>query len=343
MKHKFVLLSFLIATLLLLQISSQAQTPYASYPLDGNGDDTTANNQDGVMYGSPTPTTNRFNQAGKALNFNGSTDYIVLPDDFDFPNRTVIMWLNTSQVGSANGYNLFYSSDHPSIQNGMTSFSTYDDGTYGDIFKFSVDQYDYVAKVSTNDWYQVAIVRTPALLKFYINGTVAFKGAAPNGRHSNNSGANTTVIGADRGFLAKFFGKIDDLTIYNSALSDCEISQAYFAGGSCKVIDTVHISVTDTLIIDANLNGLPPNDVNTLKAYPNPAKTRLIIDNGNYASMSGYILKITNSLGQDEFTSPINQQKFDIDINTWSGAGTYVLYIIDPSLNVISTKKIIIQ
>ncbi len=110
------------------------------------------------------------------------------------------------------------------------------------------------------------------------------------------------------------------------------------------VYDTVYISVTDTLIIDAQLTGIsPPNNINTLKVYPNPTKTHIFIDSGNLTTMNGYSVRIENTLGQTVFTSSINQQQFYIDLSSWSGNGTYFVYIIDPSLNYVSVKKIIIQ
>jgi hypothetical protein len=107
---------------------------------------------------------------------------------------------------------------------------------------------------------------------------------------------------------------------------------------------TTFIAVTDTLIIDAQLTGIPaPNNINTIKIYPNPASTHIYIDNGNYANMNGYSVEIRNAAGALVFGSLINQQQFYIDLSSWSGNGTYFVRIFDPSNNVISLKKLIIQ
>lgn len=108
--------------------------------------------------------------------------------------------------------------------------------------------------------------------------------------------------------------------------------------------DTTFISVTDTLIINAILTGLnPPNNQNTLKVFPNPASTHITIDYGNFSSMGGYTLKITNNLGQVVFTTPISQQSSYIDLSTWSGTGIYFVEIIDTQNNTIENRKILIQ
>ena len=68
--------------------------------------------------------------------------------------------------------------------------------------------------------------------------------------------------------------------------------------------DSLFVSVTDTLIINVNLSDFnTPNISNTLRIYPNPAIDVVLIDNGNFNSMSDYRLKILNSLGQEVFNS----------------------------------------
>jgi hypothetical protein len=107
--------------------------------------------------------------------------------------------------------------------------------------------------------------------------------------------------------------------------------------------DTVLVTVTDTLIINTSLGLNPPNDVNTIKVYPNPASDHLFIDNGNYAIMSQYSIKIINSTTQEVFSSPINQQLFDIDLSGWTGTGIYFLQLYDGSNNLIDIRKVVIN
>ena len=110
------------------------------------------------------------------------------------------------------------------------------------------------------------------------------------------------------------------------------------------IIDTNYISVTDTLIINSVITGVnPPNNQNTIKVFPNPASTHINIDYGNFAIMSGYQLKITNSLGQQVFNTNIIQQSDYLDLSTWSGNGVYFVNIIDPQGNTIDIRKIVIQ
>jgi hypothetical protein len=110
------------------------------------------------------------------------------------------------------------------------------------------------------------------------------------------------------------------------------------------VTDTNFISVTDTLIINSDLTGVnPPNNVNTIKIYPNPANSHITIDYVNFNAMNGYTIKIVNSNGQTVFTTPINQQTSYIALSNWTGRGIYFVQLIDPQNNTIENRKIVIQ
>ncbi|HRN95481.1 MAG TPA: T9SS type A sorting domain-containing protein [Chitinophagales bacterium] len=110
--------------------------------------------------------------------------------------------------------------------------------------------------------------------------------------------------------------------------------------------DTTYISIstTDTLVIDVTLTGIvPPSNINIVSVYPNPAHDHLVIDNGDFNSMTGYSIKITNALGQIVFNQTVTQQVFNIDLNTFGGNGTYIVYVLDALQTVKNTKLIVLQ
>ena len=110
------------------------------------------------------------------------------------------------------------------------------------------------------------------------------------------------------------------------------------------IYDTLLTTVTDTLIINATLVGLnPPNNLNTLKVYPNPSNTHITIDYGDFINMNGYSVKIVNSIGQTVFVSPINLQTSYIDLSSWTGNGIYYLQLMDPQNNIIENRKVVVQ
>lgn len=149
----------------------------------------------------------------------------------------------------------------------------------------------------------------------------------------SGSASSTTLVYDTTGNVCTSY----DTTIINETVYDTV---------TITVNDTVttYLSVTDTLKIDVNLTGInPPNNSNLVTVYPNPTKDHLLINCGNYISMNGYSMKITNSLGQIVFIQPVTQQQFYIDLSTWGGAGTYILYVIDTNQTVKSQKQIVLQ
>ena len=78
-----------------------------------------------------------------------------------------------------------------------------------------------------NTWTQVAVTFSGSLGTRYENGTLitATRSAAPVA-----SGVNFTLASTHQGGWGKFFGSIDDVRIYNRALSVAQIA-AMYAGG----------------------------------------------------------------------------------------------------------------
>jgi hypothetical protein len=130
------------------------------------------------------------------------------------------------------------------------------------------------------------------------------------------------------------------INIYDTLLTTITIIDTV----TINIYDTLLTTVTDTLIINAQITGTnPPNNLNTLKIYPNPASTHITIDYGNFNTMTGYTLHIVNSIGQRVFTSSINQQTSYINLSTWTGPGIYFVQLIDLHNNIIENRKIVIQ
>ncbi len=116
-----------------------------------------------------------------------------------------------------------------------------------------------------------------------------------------------------------------------------EFYQGYngFCNGYLKVtsMDCSSLSISDNEIVDHNL----------FKVYPNPAHDHITIDCGDLANVSGWIIKIVNTLGQEVFSGAMNTQQYVVPLNTWGSQGIYFVKIYDASNNLVNTKKIILQ
>ena len=82
---------------------------------------------------------------------------------------------------------------------------------------------------------------------------------------------------------------------------------------------------------------------NSITIYPNPAKDHITIDCGTLSSVTGYQIKISNLLGQEVFSTTLNQQQYSIPLNSWTGKGIYLVKVYDASSNLLTTRKIDLQ
>jgi len=170
-------------------------------------------------------------QAGWALDFDGVDDYVDVPNNAPpkTHNITVCAWINSSPTG------------HDEPTESIISFSGqyqlrlmgYDDwytGTTGDAWFGFYNGSTMLYASSNKDlrgagWTHLAGVYVPnQSIKLYVNGELQ---ATTNVSSLPVDATKDNSIG-QRGDGSKFFnGSIDDVRIYNRALSDTEIKKIY--------------------------------------------------------------------------------------------------------------------
>jgi hypothetical protein len=199
----------------------------ARYPFDGNANDVSGNNNNGTLVGGVTLTTDRFGAPNRAYSFNGTSSYVSVPASGSLNSPTTACtqaaWVylyGTSLVGS--GFD-------PLIMKSLTTEN-------GFMYRMVANP-DYIAAAFNtwdtsqgaaqttplNQWHHVATVFNGSTLRMYYDG--AFIGSQPIAMTIAADNRPLT-IGADvPGVLEIFNGKIDDVCIYNRALSDADILQ----------------------------------------------------------------------------------------------------------------------
>jgi hypothetical protein len=165
--------------------------------------------------------------------------------------------------------------------------------------------------------------------------------------YGNYSGVNTNSLSISNVQLSEHNQPIRVISTSGECIDTSNVATINITDTCIVTINdtiTTLISVTDTLVINTLITGLtPPNNSNTIKVFPNPANSHITIDFGNFESMNGYTLTISNSIGQTVYTTPINEQSSYIDLSTWSGNGIYFVQIIDTLNNTIENRKIVLQ
>lgn len=199
----------------------------AWYPLDGNAADATSNKNDGTIGGgSPVATPNRKGVAGKATLFNGTTDYFTIPTSasLESPDTalTLAVWVNTKA---------YYSGwAAPLAKSSSSTEGLYRIG-YNSIYGYGVFNgmtLSFYGSIGLEKWVFLAITYSKAYGKmiFYKDGEKLGEVAGnitPGAEKKGN-----LEIGRDTPYATEYFnGSIDDLRIYNRALTAAEIKKLY--------------------------------------------------------------------------------------------------------------------
>jgi len=341
----------ILFAILVLNINAFGQIPtnglVGYWPFNGNANDESGNGNKGILHGV-TLTNDRFGNANKAYNFDGVSNYIDVADanSLDFGTTTsftVACWIKTAGTNNVFHGIVTKSTVAPSTELGWQFGSQYN--KLQNEFGGGTTTANFTGNtlINDNNWHLAIFIvdRVSNTSSYYIDGNFD-KSLVSTNFSLNVSNSRPMYIGADRQLGSPYFfnGSIDDIRIYNRALNQSEIAALYN-----ESICYQSVTVTDTLIINANLTGFNPVKYsNTIKVYPNPTKDAITIDCGNnFSTLSGYTVKITNSLSQTVYTSKVNQQTTSIKLNSWTGKGIYFVHLIDASSNTIDIKKIVLQ
>lgn len=159
----------------------------------------------------------------------------------------------------------------------------------------------------------------------------------------------STAISILQGNGSGGFNAAVNFSVVGSGTPISLISGDFNGDGKKDIATTNYVSNNASVFINCTsittgIGNLDPiNSQHVIKVWPNPTTGHITIDNGTFSDVSGFQLKITNTLGQQVFQSAITQQQFYVDLSTWSGNGLYFLHIIDAKGNIIDTKKIVLQ
>jgi hypothetical protein len=324
------------------------------WPFNGNANDESGNGNNGTVNGA-TITSDRFGNIGKAYNFDGLNDYIRTTYSGIIAQgaRSISLWFNQDTIITGN----MFQTHSKMILAGYGGNANYSNFTIlinsangGN--KVGIDiQNSTNSSINVNKdlWYHLVVTYDPSFgtnlntCKYYVNGLQTAITYSFNTNQNINTVGNSPLTFGTTAFLNSntydFWGKLDDIGIWNRALTPQEITNLY-NGNICYQ----NITVTDTLLINMGITGFNPVTYqNTIKVWPNPTNDHITIDNGNLANLNGYQIKIMNSLSQQVFQSAITQQQFYINLSSWTGNGIYFVHIIDGQGNTVDVKKIILQ
>jgi hypothetical protein len=311
------------------------------WPFNGNANDMSGNNLNGNVIGA-TITNDRFGNPSSAYNFDfnnvsfglqNQEIYVPFSPILNVNNITISLWVYQREYYWTGNSNPPFSTLIARFQFG---YSTPNGEAWminswpSKIGAFATSS----TPITLNQWTHIVSSYDGNVGKTYINGVLVGSINNTNGININgNSGISIGESNQANGFWWPTNGIIDDIGIWNRALTQEEITNLYYAENSCQSL------VINTGVLSFN----PPTYNNTVTIYPNPANDHITIDCGNLANVSGWSIKIFNTLGQEVFSGAMNTQQYVVPLNTWSGQGVYFVKIYDASNQLMNTKKIILQ
>jgi len=198
----------------------------AYYPLNGNADDVSGNERNGQLINSPTFTEDRFGIPNQAITFNGTNNYVSIPY-YNLGNEpvTISCWVkattsDNNYLGIVSLYDDNTKVEYRIAQNGNSLVICRNNPGYS---WYSTSAYT----ITLNTWYNVTLRYSSSLLEMYVNGS--FFTSITVGWYANwYSYPTEFCIGKGTGDTTNFFnGSVDDVFIYNRALSPSEIEDLY--------------------------------------------------------------------------------------------------------------------
>lgn len=307
----------------------------AHYPFNGNANDESGNGNHGTPNGA-TLTTDRFGNPDSAYSFDGSTNYISIPDN---PNINV-------QTGES--FTISYWTKHNAQNNGKYMISKYNGsigvqpsyalgtGSNGDSyswFEFTAGNgIENRGNIDLNDtnWHNITTVfKSGESVSIYVDGVLDIQHPATHSGSISNLTDLTIGCGAN---IAQFYnGKIDDIKIYKNALTEDEIKNetnnlvAYypFNGNANDESENGNHGTVSGATLTSDRLGNPDsaysfdgNDIITIAhddilncsnelsisvwVKPNSLQSAMILGKSNYTTNTNYLLR-TKSTGYIAF------------------------------------------
>jgi hypothetical protein len=254
----------------------------------------------GTNNGTPNNITYTNGVVGQAFELNGTSSYVQVPDsagllNFDVRsnNFTVALWVNLASLSQRQDFII----DRGTTENQPCSYDIYFDS---DVGRFVANCWDgglsgvnvdvpSVTTPTTNKWYYLAMVCQSGQITLYVNGNQELgapvgDGAGPiipptYGSTLNTEGARTIGRFAGGSYQHYTHGALDEIQIYNRALSSAEIQALYNNPGSSQICP---------VYLDTDQDGIPDFWETTFNQYPYVPSNNHVSDNSGYTDLEEY-------------------------------------------------------
>ncbi len=276
------------------------------YPFNGNANDESGNGNDGTVNGA-TPTIDRFGNQERAFSFDGN-DNIVAPPVQANSEISVSFWTNnitvdqgghiiTQTTESPSGTLVYWAFDYlANTPNHGSKAGSYK-GLYNSSCLTNVDNEIWHNTLAVANWNHITFtISDSGRISSYLNGDLVQ--SALYLPLSNCPIDSNAVLRFGGPWLVTgplfFHGTLDDIAIWNRALSEDEVAELYNAVGCDNLI-------IDPVVTSAQTGGSV--SITATTSDPNPVYQwqsdlgqgfQTLSDFGNYSGTNSVTLNITN-------------------------------------------------
>jgi hypothetical protein len=193
----------------------------AYYPFSGNANDSSRNQNNGVIYGGATLVPDRFGNPNSAYSFNGNGQYILArQSQLNSNYYTISSWIKTNQ----NYIQYLVLGDSAKATWSCTVNGAYNQFGFFENQGCTELQTNFSSNYNTaNTWTNVIYKVSPNQVSCYVNGVLVSN--QTTNLLNLTCGPPSLNIGRDIYGLTEYFnGYIDDIRIYNRLLTSAEIN-----------------------------------------------------------------------------------------------------------------------
>src|SRR3990167_2855277 len=231
------------------------------WKFDGNAKDSTPSSNNGTVTGA-TLTTDRKGTANRAYSFNGSSDFVNVPHNANLNLTTAITisaWINIDPAGKADYQTILTKQDgvaDPELY--MFRLQQSSGFLLGRIQNAAYAVNDITGSADlTGAWHHVVFTYDANFLNIYVDGVSAVTPVAKTITPGTNTAALTIGKTLTAGRFAK--GTIDDVRIYNRALSQVEITALYQSYDPVIQVSDLQKGLVGQWKMDGNAKDATPN------------------------------------------------------------------------------------
>jgi hypothetical protein len=308
------------------------------WPFNGNANDESGNGNNGTVMGASL-TPDRFGFANSSYNFDGISNEIIIPHNASFNFQTsnqasFSYWINPNSI--LGGYSTLILNKQTGVGCTQIGWNMYLYNTSGDKLQFragngscsNVVDIGSVTNIGSSIYTHVVNVLDNGFAYQYINGTLNSTLACPLAEIGDNTGALIIAgLFPNASGCAFFNGKIDDIGIWNRALTPQEITDLY---NVCQL--SINIQPASQIInINSNAQFVvsPPDPSATYQWQTDLGVGYQNLNNvGQYSGTTNDTLVIANVMLSN------NNQPFRCIINSGSCSDTSNIAVLTVNNNV---------